>query len=644
MILSKVTIAMKAGVSGLGQQRQELAGGNARTALGYAAAVASFALAYACSVLLEPWLAERAAFIVFTLPVLACALYAGRGAALAAAILSLAYGYFHFSGNGRLDAAAIVYLSTFALVSLGIILLAERAGRANIAASLHRAAARAEALRAGEYAEELNLLVEGATDYAIFMVDPEGKITIWNKGAERVLGWSAEEIMGRSAAIFCPEDDAATGRFEADLKQSLEAGGLTGERWQVRKDGTEFLADITVTPLKDASGRLRGYAKVLRDVTDRYASERAVERRERHLRSILDTVPDAMIVIDERGLVISFSAAGQKMFGYAEEELVGRNVSLLMPAPDRERHDSYIGRYLTTGERRIIGIGRVVTGRRKDGSTFPMELSVGEALGEDQRLFTGFVRDLTDKHRTEARVQELQSELIHVSRHSAMGTMASTLAHELNQPLTAIANYAEAAGPIIGNSDEEDKTILRELFQEVAAQSLRAGAIVRRLREFIARGEVEKRLESLPALIEEAASLALVGARERGVSARFNLDPAATTVLVDRVQIQQVLINLIRNAVEAMEGSPVRNLLITTKVLDPETAGISVADTGPGISSEIAGQLFQAYVSTKSSGMGLGLSICQTIIEAHGGRIRALPAEGGGTTFQFTLTLANRTD
>jgi two-component system sensor kinase FixL len=608
---------------------------SARLALDYGAAAASILLACLLFLAVAPWIGGSASLVIFTLPVLLCSLYIGMGPAILAAAMALAVAYFQFSADGLLSAGDVAHLGIFGLVFAGIVLLAERSGWKRLATSVSDSATRADA-------EELNLLVEGATDYAIFMLDPKGLVTIWNRGAERVLGWNSSEIVGRSAAIFSPDDDASAARFEADLNESLQKGGLSAQRWHVRKDGTEFLADITMTPLLDDAGKLRGYAKVLRDVTDRYASERAVEKRERHLQSILDTVPDAMIVIDDQGHIIFFSAAAEKTFGYSEAELVGRNVSLLMPEPDSERHDGYIERYLSTGERRIIGIGRVVTGLRKDGSTFPMELAVGEALSADQRIFTGFVRDLTDKYRTEAQVQELQAELIHVSRLSAMGTMASTLAHELNQPLTAIANYAEAAGPIIDSGEDEDKEILRELFQDIAAQSHRAGGIVRRLREFIARGEVEKRLEDLPALIHEAASLGLVGASEKGIVARFDLDPAARTVLVDRVQIQQVLINLIRNAVEAMDGCQIRNLVISSEVLNPETVRLSVSDTGPGISPDIAGQLFQAFVSTKSSGMGLGLSICQTIVEAHGGRIRAIPSAGGGTQFQFTLPLANK--
>ncbi|MBI2718911.1 MAG: PAS domain S-box protein, partial [Rhizobiales bacterium] len=175
------------------------------------------------------------------------------------------------------------------------------------------------------------------------------------------------------------------------------------------------------------------------------AQNAAIVEREAHLQSILDTVPDGMIVIDERGIVLSFSAAAERIFGYTADEVCGRNVNLLMPSPHREHHDDYIRRYLTTGERRIVGIGRVVAGQRKDGSTFPMELAVGEVSQGSRRLFTGFVRDITERQLTRQRLQELQSELSHVSRVSEMGQMASALAHEINQPLTAASNYLQAA-------------------------------------------------------------------------------------------------------------------------------------------------------------------------------------------------------
>ncbi len=223
---------------------------------------------------------------------------------------------------------------------------------------------------------------------------------------------------------------------------------------------------------------------------------------------------------------------------------------MLMPAPYREAHDGYIARYLRTGERRIIGIGRVVVGERKDGSTFPMELSVGEARSVDGRFFTGFVRDLSERQFTEARLQELQSELVHISRLTAMGEMASTLAHELNQPLTAVANYVKGSRRLLENLEFERAPMIRDAMEKAAEQALRAGQIIRRLRDFVARGESERRVEGLQKLIEEASALALVGAKEHGIRVVYRFDPAANLVLADRVQIQQVLLNLMRNAIE----------------------------------------------------------------------------------------------
>jgi two-component system sensor kinase FixL len=493
--------------------------------------------------------------------------------------------------------------------------------------------------RDGESAQELALLIDAASDYAIYMLDPAGLVTIWNAGAERIKGWKAEEIVGRHCSIFYPPEDVVAGRPDEDLARAREAGRLTQESWNVRKDGSEFLAHVTITALHTPDGALRGYGKVVRDITESRASQLAIEGREAHLQSILDTVPDAMIVIDEAGLITLFSAAAEKLFGYAANEVVGRNVSLLMPEPDRANHDRYSDRYKETGERRIIGIGRVVTGLRRDGTTFPMELAVGEARSPGQRMFTGFVRDLSERERTERRLHELQNDLIHVSRVSAMGTMASTLAHELNQPLTAVANYVEAARDLV---PEDQRDLHAELFREAldgaAQQAVRAGQIVRRLRDFVARGDVEKTVTDLHALIREAAGLGLIGATEKSVQAYFNFDPSARTVFVDRVQIQQVLINLLRNSMEAMQASPVRELTISTAIEDVDHVRVTVADTGPGLSPEVADQLFQAFASTKDEGLGLGLSICRTIIEAHDGRIWAEPGEQGGTRFHFTVT------
>jgi len=375
----------------------------------------------------------------------------------------------------------------------------------------------------------------------------------------------------------------------------------------------------------------------MKDRMNQHAVQAPLEA-EAHLRSILATVPDAMVVIDEAGSILSFSAAAEKMFAYSEAEVVGRNVKMLMPNPDRDRHDQYLRNYLTTGKRKIIGIGRVTTALHRDGNTFPIELAIGEAWSGDKRIFTGFIRDLTERQETLLRLQDLQSELAHVGRVSEMGTLASSLAHELNQPLTAVASYCESARDLLaGHPDDETLEMIREAMDEAAKQAVRAGQIVRRLRDFMSHGETERQVESLQRLINEANALALVGSREHGIDVQLTLDPTADLVFVDRIQVQQVVVNLIRNAIDAMIDSPVRSLSIRTARGKQGFVEVSIEDTGTGISEAIAPQLFQPFVTSKQNGMGIGLSICRTIVQAHGGRIWAEPGPAHGTAFHFTL-------
>jgi two-component system sensor kinase FixL len=588
----------------------------------YALAAGAVAATYLFRLALDPLVEDQAILLPFVLPVVFAVLVSGRGPGLVAGTLSLAAGLSLIDPNYRFAPTSLMQAGLFVLVCAGIGWLDSRL-------SSQRALAT-------QASSQLELLMESLSGYAIFMVDAQGCVTSWNRSAEQVLGWPAEQVIGQHCSIFLTDANARS-EVMAQLEHARREGRYVGEAWQKRADGSEFVANVSITPIASDGGADMGFAKVIHDVTERRAEERALQRREEHLRSILATVPDAMVVIDDKGIILSFSHAAERLFGYSEAEVLGKNVSLLMPSPDRERHDSYLERYLRTGVRRVIGIGRIVTGLRADGTTFPMALSVGEAHAADQRLFTGFIQDLTERHDFEARLEKLQSELIHVSRLSAMGTMASTLAHELNQPLTAIAGYGEAAAAILDGAEQPDKEMLREVVSDMARQSLRAGGIVRRLREFVAKGDIAKSIEDLPKVIEEASALALVGAKEKGVTTHFVFAPDATPVLIDRVQIQQVLINLMRNAMEAMEGAPAKRLCITTALLDPDTVQVCVSDTGRGIDPQVRKHLFEAFNSSKITGMGLGLSICRTIVEAHGGRICAVDGPDGGTEFQFTL-------
>ncbi len=494
--------------------------------------------------------------------------------------------------------------------------------------------------KSGEDATSRLAAIVTSCDDAIAGATLEGVVTDWNRGAEAVFGYTAEEMIGQTLAVLAPGDDPQDTR---EILERIKRGERTEqfETRRRRKDGAIIDVSLTVSPVRDGAGCLLGAAKVARDITAAKRVQAALIEREAHLSSILDTIPDAMIVIDARGIIRSFSAAAEHLFGYRVDEIVGQNVSLLMPSPDKEQHDAYMARYAATGERRVIGRGRVVEGLRRDGSTFPMELSVGEAHSGEDHFFTGFARDLTERQETQQRLHDLQAALVHISRFSAMGEMASTLAHELNQPLTAIASYLNGCRRLLGGVENQKSGMVRDAIERAADQALRAGQIIRRMRQFVTRGDTERHVESLAKLIEEASALALVGIKETGVRVSFRLDRRAAFVLVDKIQIQQVMLNLMRNAIEAMQETSRRELTVSTVEIDADTAEVVVTDTGLGIAPEIAHQLFQPFVTTKADGMGIGLSISRTIIEAHGGRLWVEPNPAGGTIFRFTLKAVN---
>ena len=431
-------------------------------------------------------------------------------------------------------------------------------------------------------------------------------------------------------------------RTDQAVRRSVATGGIFDLQYRIdRRSQSHQWIRALGSIVRDEKGAPRHLSGLVIDIDDQKQVEEALRIRESHLRSILETIPDAMIVIDGSGIMQFFSTAAERQFGWSEQEAIGKNVSMLMPSPDRERHDGYLARYASTGERHIIGIGRIVTGQRKDGTTFPMHLSIGEMQTRGMPYFTGFVRDLTEHQQTQARLQELQSELVHVSRLSAMGEMASALAHELNQPLAAISNYMKGSRRLLADSPDPNRSKIENALDRAAEQALRAGQIIRRLRDFVSRGESEKRVESLAKLIEEAGALGLSGAREQGVQLRFNLNPEHDLVLVDRVQIQQVLVNLFRNALEAMAHSPQRELIASNAKVADDMIEVAIFDTGPGIPDDVMPNLFQTFYTTKATGMGVGLSISRSIIEAQGGRMWAEGNASGGATFRFTLPAAS---
>jgi len=362
-----------------------------------------------------------------------------------------------------------------------------------------------------------------------------------------------------------------------------------------------------------------------------------LEALQLHLRSILASVPDGMIVIDEKGKILAFSSAAEKLFSYNAVDVIGADVSLLMGGHDEANHQTYVNTYLETGKRHIIGVGRVVTAKRSDGTLFPVDLKIGEAKVGDHYLFTAFVRDLSEQRRNELRMQEMQAELVHFSRMSAVGTMASALAHELNQPLTAVANYLEAARDLLESDSDNAREILHEALDEASRQAVRAGEIVRKLRGYVSRGEIDARSVTLAPLLIDSIALARISGDMADIPIDKDIEPDLGAVLADPIQVQQVVINLLRNAAEALNGVASPKMRVAARKHPESFVTVEVCDNGPGMSEEVRKTLFKPFMTSKSQGMGLGLSICQTIIEAHGGKIEATPAAEGGTCFRFTL-------
>ncbi len=619
-----------------------------------------------------------------------------------------------------------------------------------------------ERRQAEEAARQLAVMVESAAD-AIFSVALDGTILTWNRGAERMYGYAPQEAVGRPISLIFPDGLDDTVEVVERVKR-----GERVERFEVPrvcKDGRTIYVSLTMAPMRNASGEVIATSRTARDVTADKEMRAALEEAHQRSAAILDTAVDGIITIDEQGCIQSANKAAERIFGYPESEIIGKNVSVLMPPPYGAKHDDYLRRYLQTGEKRIIGIGREVSGRRKDGTVFPVDLAVGEIHVRGRRLFTGVLRDITQRKRTQSALMESERkfrslietagsaivvlapnhrvlewndeaeriygykrdeilgkdyfahflppevrdavatdieevlrgkrtmgfenaivsrdgrrhdmlwnvsrvvdaegrptgvmaigqdvterkrleqeaqrrlhELAHVSRSQSISEVASGLAHEINQPLTAIISYAEACRLILGR-DEVDAELLRRSLVDIVKQGERASEIINRLRDFVRRDQIAREPVDLNALVRGALELLRHELAVHGVQVQLALEERLRPVRASRVQIEQVLFNLVRNAIDAMSASAVRELEIHTAMMRGENPALAVAvsDTGEGLAPDTLESLFDPFFSTKPGGMGLGLSISRSIVEAHGGRIWAVAREDGGTTFRFTL-------
>jgi two-component system sensor kinase FixL len=517
----------------------------------------------------------------------------------------------------------------------------ERRGRPPVVAltmtDISMTAATMSALRASE---ERLAAATAAHEVGVFEWDvPSGKI-MWSPGMEQRLGLMPGTVTDFESWRAQVEPEDVQDVLDSIARAVSERADTFSFRYRfANPNGTVRAVEGSARTYYDEKGNLLRTVGVMLDTTERDERETALRAREAQLRSVLETVPDAMVVIDERGTILRFSAAAEAMWGYRAESVLGQSYAMLAPADERARYAAALQYYLETGHRGGIGETAPAYGETAEGRRFPMEIRTGIARVKGGTLFTMFCRDLTDRLENEERMSDLNAELAHVSRQSAMSELAADLAHELNQPLSATSNFLAAARMLIEKGEDEERAV--DLLKMGAQQTQRAGEIIRRLRDFTARGEAGTRRESLGDIVREAAELVLVGTGQLHVQILFDLEPEADEVHADRVQVQQVLVNLLRNAMQALRASDggIRQITIHSTKVNGNMVEIEVSDTGPGIPENILQNLFQRFTTTKqkSGGMGIGLSISKRIIEAHGGTLSAANRPEGGATFRFTL-------
>jgi len=463
----------------------------------------------------------------------------------------------------------------------------------------------------------LAAIVEASHD-AIIGKDLTGTILTWNRSAERIYGYSANDMIGRSIQAIIPED--RLDEFEAILRQ-VAAGSQVEpfDTVRVTKDGRRIDVSLTVSPIHDATGRVVGASALARDVTAAHRAQRELRDSEARWRAIVDAAEDAIVVIDARGLIESFNPSAERLFGYHASEVAGRNVSMLMPEPHARSHDEYLSRYADRRARHIIGIGREVEGKRKDGRTFPLHLAVAEIRLDGASKFVGMLRDLTERVRLEAQLRE-ESGL------ARLGELAAVLAHEVRNPLAAVSGAIQMLSEHL--PADEDRNIADEVLRRLEGLSALMNDLLlyaRPPRPQVVRVDLQPLVESLLAFYAADPAWANVRITVHGTSAGVAADPELLKIALQ---------NLLLNAVQAMRGEG--GLELRFQDTDEGTV-IDIVDSGPGIPPEVVERLFTPFFTTKARGTGLGLSTVRRIAQAHGGDVRIIQTGAGGTTVRLAL-------
>ena len=472
----------------------------------------------------------------------------------------------------------------------------------------------------------------------VIIHDVDGRISYWTTGCERLYGWSREEALGQVVhELLKTEYPQPRSKIVAKLRKE---GSWQGEIEHQKKDGSVVSVSTLWVARKSEDDVIHAVLQNNSDITGLKRAQDEIAAREAHLRSILDTVPEAMIVIDANGSVTSFSAAAAQLFGYRPEEVVGQNVKMLMPAPYRGEHDGYIGHYLRTGEARIIGYGRVVKGLTKDGAIFPMELAVGEARSDGQRIFTGFIRDLTSR-------QKMEEELRQSQKMEAIGQLTGGLAHDFNNLLTVITGNLEMLEMSLKDLNQ------RELLKDAQDAAQDGAKLTGQLLAFGRRQPLNPKPTDLAPLISNFSELLRRTLGEL-IELHIRATGSGNLCVVDAPQLQNALLNLAINARDAMPRSGKLTIDISRTRLDADYAQmypdirtgryvlIAVTDTGSGMSEEVRQRAFEPFFTTKptGAGTGLGLSMVYGFVKQSGGNIQIYSELGQGTSVRIFLPLA----
>ncbi len=489
-------------------------------------------------------------------------------------------------------------------------------------------------------------LVEGVKDYALYMLDAQGRITTWNSGAERIEGYTAEEAIGEPIDLVFAPHEVISGKPRQMLERAGRDGRYEEEGWRTRRDGTRRWMSVVITAIRDRAGTLQGFVRVARDMTERKRSEEALRHSEGRLRAILETALDAIIVMDSEGIIHEWNRAAEQMFGYKRTDAVGRRLAdLIIPAYLRDMHERGLAQHLVEGNGPMLNRRIETVAQRADGSEFAVELAITESGMNGGTMFTGYISDITQRKQAEEQIRQLNGELEQRVRkrteqlelaNRELEAFSYSVSHDLRAPLRHINGFVDILQSTTGPALDEES---RGFLNTIADSARQMGKLIDDLLAFSRMGRTELRFGPVKLDIILTEAMRELRTDSQGREVQWNIE-RLPEVLGDAAMLRQVFINLLSNALKYTRA--VSPAVIEVKVVETaEEHVISVRDNGVGFDSAYAHKLFgvfqRLHAAHEFPGTGIGLAIVRRVVARHGGRVWAEGAVGHGATFYFSL-------